>query len=172
MATVIEHMKLPISDADIAGLGALLVDAVESGAAVSFLGGVKFEDAEVWWREGFAKTHARAVYLVARDDAGIVGTVQLQPAWAPNQPHRAEVCKLIVHRRARGDGLGRRLMEEVERAGREAGFKLLTLDAKAGGPAEALYRSMGWMCVGTIPEYALDTDGVSWHDTVIFYKRV
>jgi len=96
--------------------------------------------------------------------------VQLHPAWAPNQPHRADVAKLIVHRRARRAGLGRRLMQSIEGAARQSGFTLLTLDAKQGGAAEQLYRDIGWTVVGTIPKYAVDTDGKTPHGTVVFYK--
>ncbi len=128
--------------------------------------------AEAWWRSTLAAPHPRAVFLVARDAEGIVGTVQLQPAWAPNQPHRAELCKLMVHRRARGLGLGRALMEAAEAAAREAGFALLTLDGKRGGVAEQLYVKMGWTRVGVIPDFARDPDDKAWHDTVIFYKKL
>src|SRR6267378_1135962 len=75
---------------------------------------------------------------------GIVGTVQLHAAWAPNQPHRAEVAKLLVHRRGRRAGLGTRLMRTIEDAARRAGFRLLTLDTKRGDVAERLYRRIGW----------------------------
>jgi GNAT superfamily N-acetyltransferase len=113
----------------------------------------------------------RAVLLVARDDEGLAGTVQLQPAWAPNQPHRADVAKLIVHRRARRQGLGRALMIALERAAVEAGFTLLVLDTCKGYDAERLYASTGWVRVGEIPGFALNPDG-SLCDTVFFYKRL
>jgi ribosomal protein S18 acetylase RimI-like enzyme len=110
--------------------------------------------------------------LVARDASGILGSVQLHPAWAPNQPHRAEVVKLLVHRRARGQGLGARLILAIEEAASHAGFRLLTLDARAGGAADRLYRRLGWIVVGTIPRYALDPDGVTPHDATLFYKEL
>ena len=168
-AHVIERLIPPASDADIRGLADLLVDAVDSGAAVSFVAPLTRERAEPWWRETLASADGRSVVLVARDARGIVGTVQLQPAWAPNQPHRAEVAKLLVHRRGRRAGLGARLMRAIEDAAREAGFTLLTLDAKAGGAAEQLYRRIGWVPVGIIPRYAVDPDG-PLHDAIIFYK--
>jgi GNAT superfamily N-acetyltransferase len=168
----IERIARPASDTDIRGLALLLVDAVESGAAVSFVLPLAAERAEAWWRTTLENAHPKAVFLVARDDDGIVGTVQLQPAWAPNQPHRAEVAKMIVHRRARRAGLGARLMEAVEAAARASGFTLLTLDAKRGGAPERLYRRMGWTYVGAIPRYAVDPDGAALHDTVIFYKEI
>jgi GNAT superfamily N-acetyltransferase len=158
-------------DADVRSLALLLIDAVDSGAAVSFLAPLPRESAEEWWRKTLSSSPS-AMILVARDEEGIVGTVQLHPFWAPNQPHRADVAKLMVHRRARGAGLGRRLMEAVEEAARGAGLRLLTLDAKRGGAAEHLYRKLGWTHAGTIPRYALDPDGKALHDTVIFYKEL
>jgi GNAT superfamily N-acetyltransferase len=136
---------------------------------VSFLAPLSLADAEEWWREMLSKAHPRAAFLVARDDQGIVGTVQFHPAWAPNQPHRAEVAKLLVHRRERRRGLGRALMRALEARARSGGFTLLTLDAVRGGAAETLYRQAGWISVGIIPKYALSPEG-SPTDTVIFHK--
>jgi len=167
---MIERLIRPVSDGDVRALGELLVDAVDSGAAVSFLAPLTLECAERWWRRTLAAADARAMFLVARDAGGIVGTVQLHPAWAPNQPHRADVAKLIVHRRRRGSGIGEQMMASIEAAARQAGFTLLTLDAKQGGAAARLYRRIGWTEVGAIPRYAFDTDGKTPHGTVIFYK--
>lgn len=153
-------------------LAALLVDAVESGAAVSFVKPLGLDTARVWWQRTLAEASARSVMLVARSCGRIVGTVQAAAAWAPNQPHRAEVCKMIVHRSCRGTGLGKRLMDRVEHEAGAAGFTLLTLDAKAGGAAERLYQRCGWVRVGEIPDFAVDTDGATPHATVIFYKFV
>lgn len=169
---MIERLIPPVSDRDVRALADLLVDAVESGAAVSFLAPLSLNRAEQWWRRTLAAADTRAVFLVARDADGVVGTVQLHPAWAPNQPHRAEIAKLIVHRRARGGGVGKRLMQSIEIAARHAGFTLLTLDAKQGGAAEHLYRAIGWTEVGAIPRYAMDVDGKTPHATVIFYKEL
>ncbi len=168
---MIEPLTLPARDADIRDLARLLVDAVESGAAVSFLAPLTLERAEVWWRGILAASAPGAVILVARDGEGIAATVQLQPAWAPNQPHRADVVKLLVHRRARGAGLGTTLMRAIEEAARLAGFRLLTLDAKQGTVAESLYRRLGWTAAGVIPRYALDPDGTP-HGAVVFYKEL
>jgi GNAT superfamily N-acetyltransferase len=167
----IERLALPASDSDLRSLALLLVDAVESGAAVSFVAPLTLERAEDWWRRITSASDPRAIFLVAREFSGIVGTVQLHPAWAPNQPHRAEVVKLLVHRRSRRAGLGSRLMQAIEDAARVAGFRLLTLDAKRGEAAERLYRRLGWIHAGTIPRYALDPDGTP-HDAVIFYKEL
>ncbi len=145
--------------------------AVESGAAVSFLADLTLERAEEWWRNNLGASPSTTIVLVAREAGRIAGSVQLHPAWAPNQPHRAEITKLLVHRRNRGAGLGTRLMHAVEAAAREAGFTLLTLDTRRGDSAERLYRSLGWTASGIIPLYALDPGG-GLHDTVVFYKAL
>ncbi|HEX9707821.1 MAG TPA: GNAT family N-acetyltransferase [Steroidobacteraceae bacterium] len=169
---VIERLKPPVSEADLRSLSALLVDAVESGAAVSFLAPLTPEQAEDWWRRNLVTSSSGTIFLVARDADGIAGAVQLHPAWAPNQPHRADVMKLLVHRRARRRGVGSRLMQALETEARSAGFRLLTLDSRRGDAGESLYRRLGWTTVGTIPRYALDPDGVTPHDTVVFYKEL
>ena len=168
---MIERLATPVSEADLRSLALLLVDAVESGAAVSFLT-VTEAQALDWWRKQFGAHSAGSMVLVARDDQGIVGSVQLHPSWAPNQPHRADVAKLIVHRRARRRGLGAEMMAAVEREAASAGYRLLVLDSKSGDAGERLYRRLGWNVVGTIPRYALDTDGRTPHDTVVFYKEL
>lgn len=167
----IERLRPPVSEADIGGLAEVLADAVESGAAVSFLSLTPAEAAD-WWRKLFSAPASGTIVLVARDAEGIVGTVQLLPAWAPNQPHRADIAKLIVHRRGRRKGIGKALMWAVEREAGTAGFRLLVLDSKRGDAGEHLYRALGWTVAGTIPRYALDTDGVTPHDTVVFYKEL
>jgi GNAT superfamily N-acetyltransferase len=171
IAPVIEALVRPVTDDDIRDLGRLLLDAVDSGASVSFMAGIDEEFAERWWREVLAKSSERTIFLIARDDEGIAGSVQLHPAWAPNQPHRADVAKLLVHRRARRKGVGAMLMREIESRARAAGFTLLTLDTVRGEAAELLYRREGWTEVGVIPRYALAPDGAMC-DTVVFYKAL
>src|SRR2546428_3564269 len=110
----IERLIPPVGDADLRDLARLLVDAVESGAAASFLAPLTLESAEDWWRGTISSSRSGAIFLVARDAEGIVGTVQLHPAWAPNQPHRAErseehtselqsrsdlVCRLLLEKK-------------------------------------------------------------------------
>jgi GNAT superfamily N-acetyltransferase len=168
---LIERLRLPASEADLDALAALLVDAVDSGAAVSFVS-LTHGQALDWWRRLLSSPDSRATVLVARDAEGIAGSVQLHPAWAPNQPHHADVAKLIVHRRARRQGLGTALMAAVEREAAALGFRLLVLDSKRGDAGERLYRRLDWKVVGTIPRFALDTDGKSLHDTVVFYKEL
>jgi len=155
----------------IKGLSDVLLDAVESGAGVSFMADLTREGSEAWWRRVLGAATPRTVILVAWDELGIIGTVQLQPAWPPNQPHRADVAKLMVHRRARGRGVARALMEELERQARAQGFTLLLLDTCKGSAAERLYTSMAWKRVGEVPNFALNPDG-SWCDTVFFYKEL
>lgn len=166
---MIEELPRQALESDIVGLAEVLIDAVESGASVSFLAPLTVERAQHWWREILATADGRAAFIVARDDKGVAGTVQLHPAWAANQPHRAEIAKLLVHRRARRRGLGRALMDYAEARARRGGFTLLTLDTKRGDAAERLYEGSGWVRAGLIPGYALDPDGTAC-DTVIFYK--
>jgi ribosomal protein S18 acetylase RimI-like enzyme len=168
---MIERLAPPVSEADLRSLALLLVDAVDSGAAVSFLS-ITEAQALDWWRRQFTAPASGAIVLAARDGDGIVGAVQLHPSWAPNQPHRADIAKLIVHRRGRRRGLGERLMAAVEQAAAAAGYRLLVLDSRRGDAGERLYRRLGWTVVGTIPRFALDTDGKTPHDTVVFYKEL
>jgi GNAT superfamily N-acetyltransferase len=171
-SSTIERLNLPASEGDVRGLARLLVDAIDSGAAVSFLGPLGLDDAEGWWRDTLANLPPRGIVLVARHDGEIVGSVQLLPAWAPNQPYRGEIVKLLVDRAARRRGLGTKLMKCIEIEAARGGFRLLTLDAKRGAEAERLYRTHGWQLAGTIPRFALDPDGVTPHDAVIFYKEL
>ena len=168
---MIERLLPPVSEEDLRSLAQLLVDAVESGAAVSFLSLTETQALD-WWRKLFGAPGSGTIVLVARDAEGIVGSVQLHPSWAPNQPHRADIAKLIVHRRGRQRGLGERLMAAVEHEAAVAGYRLLVLDSKRGDAGERLYRRLGWTVAGTIPRYALDTDGTTPHDTVVFYKEL
>ena len=164
----IDRLKADASERDVGDLAALLLDAVASNAGVSFLSDLTLEGASAWWRGVLGTT---AIVLVARDEQGIVGTVQLQPSWAPNQPHRADVAKLIVHSRARRRGIARSLMLTLERTARDAGFTLLLLDTRPGDHPERLYLSMGWLRVGTVPNFALNPDG-RLSDTVFYYKQL
>ena len=160
-----------LSEDDINGLAELLVDAVRSGASVSFMAGLQIDEAKAWWRKTLGSPSPRAVVLIARDKEGVVGTVQMQPAWAPNQPHRGDVTKLIVHRRGRRRGVARALMQELERFSIVETITLLVLDTCRGTPAERLYTSLGWNRVGVVPNFALNPDGSSC-DTVFFYKQL
>jgi GNAT superfamily N-acetyltransferase len=168
---VIEAIRLPPGNDDLDQLAALLVDAVDSGASVSFMSPLSEREAREWWRTTLEQTRPRTIVLVARDESGIAGSVSMHPAWPPNQPHRADISKLLVHRRARRRGIGRALMEAIEEHARAAGFTLLTLDTVRGDAGEQLYTHAGWHRVGVIPDYALYPDGRPC-DTVVFYKKL
>jgi GNAT superfamily N-acetyltransferase len=150
-------------------LAGLLIDCVEGGASVSFMQPLSMSKAQVFWRR-VAESEARGerVLLVAEDATGIVGTVQLVLEQPENQPHRADVSKMLVHRRARRRGWGEALMQAAEQAARECGKTLLVLDT-ASGDAERLYVRCGWQRCGTIPGYALWPQGGPC-DTTFFYR--
>jgi GNAT superfamily N-acetyltransferase len=147
---------LSLDDGQIAGLVDILIDCVEGGASVSFMHPLTRERAQRFWREvaeGLASGD-RAL-LVAEDAAGLCGTVQLVLKQPENQPHRADLAKMLVHRRARRRGLGAALMRAAEQTARECGKTLLVLDAVTQGDGARLYESLGWQRVGEIPGYAL-----------------
>lgn len=159
-------------DAQILALAQVLVDCVAGGASVSFMHPLPPARAQAFWRrvaEG-ARTGERAL-LVAEDAQGIVGTVQLVLNQPENQPHRADLAKMLVHRRARRQGLGAALMRAAEQTARECGKTLLVLDAVTGGDAARLYARMGWTEVGPIPGYALMPRG-GLCSTTFFYKAL
>ena len=111
------------------------------------------------------------VVIAAHEYGRLVGTVQVLLAMPPNQPHRAEIAKLLVEPASRGRGVGQMLMEHAERETLERGRNLLVLDTALGGAGERLYRRMGYQEVGRIPDYALYPDG-KLCDTVVFYKKL
>ena len=152
-------------------LAEVLIDCVEGGASVGFMLPLAPERAEEYW-SGMLESASRGerIVVVAEDaNAGaVVGTVQVILATPENQPHRGEIAKMLVHRRARRRGVGEALMCEAETAAREAGRTLLVLDT-ASADAERLYVRLGWQRVGVIPDYALWPDG-GLVDTIVFYK--
>lgn len=153
-------------------LADILVDAVESGASVSFMLPFTQSEAIAYWTNIVtAIADGRTVLLVALVDNRAVGTVQLSLSVPPNQLHRAEVAKLLVHRTARQQGIGRSLMVHVEQIAKSRDRTLLTLDTLTGIAAEQLYRSLGYVCAGIIPEYACLPSG-QLKDTSIFYKQL
>ena len=150
-------------------LAELLIDCVDGGASISFMQPLPLVDALAFWRDVAAGVQrGERLLLVAEDDAGIVGTVQVLLDMPPNQPHRGDVMKMLVHRRARRQGLGAALMQAAESEARTAGKSLLVLDT-ASAEAERLYASLGWQRVGAIPGYALLPQG-GLCDTTYFYR--
>jgi GNAT superfamily N-acetyltransferase len=159
-----------IADSTFEQLCDVLIDCVEGGASVSFMWPMTRDKAQEFWR-GVAESLARRerAVVVAEDEQGrIVGTAQAIWAGPENQPHRADVAKMLVHREARRRGIGAALLAAVERAAFVAGKTLLLLDT-ASGDAERLYERGGWQRVGTVPRYALMPDG-PFCSTVFYYK--
>ena len=155
-------------------LSAVLMDCVEGGASVSFMAPLTRERADAFWREVARGVAAGdRVLLVAEEPAGgeIVGTVQVVFAIPENQPHRADIAKMLVRRSARRRGLGGVLMCAAEQAALAAGRTLLLLDTVTGSEAERLYQRLGWTRLGVVPDYALWPDGRSCA-TTFFYKRL
>jgi GNAT superfamily N-acetyltransferase len=153
-------------------LAAVLFDCVDGGASVGFVAPFTRADAAAYFTRVMPEVDAGVrILLAGYDGDGLAGTVQLLPAWQPNQPHRADVTKLLVHRRARGRGVGRRLMEQLESEARNAGRWLLVLDTVTGSAAYRLYERLGWTAVGAIPDYAQYPDG-SPCETTFFYKNL
>ncbi|MGW2418938.1 N-acetyltransferase family protein [Streptomyces sp. NPDC001709] len=154
-------------------LAELLADTVAGGASVGFLAPLAHDDAVTWWRERAEATAAgRLAVWAALDDTGRpAGTVSLAHPDKQNSRHRAELVKLMVHRSARGQGLGRRLLTTAEDAAAAAGITLLHLDTETGSPAEHLYRSAGWTPAGTIPDYAASPTG-ELRPTTLYFKRL
>jgi GNAT superfamily N-acetyltransferase len=158
----------------IAELSAVLMDCVEGGASVSFMAPLTRERADAFWRrvtEGVAAGDRLLLVAEARPSGEIVGTVQVVFAGPENQPHRGDLAKMLVHRSARRQGLGARLMHAAEEAALEAGRTLLVLDTVTGGDAERLYARLGWTRVGVVPDFALWPDG-RLCDTTFFFKRL
>ena len=156
----------------IADLATVLLDCVEGGASVSFMAPLSRAEAESFFEKVIEEVQSgNRILLAAFADNQLMGTVQIVTAMPPNQPHRADVAKLLVLRSARAQGIGSRLMNSVETASRIAGKSVLVLDTVTGGPAEKLYLRLGWTKAGVIPKYALFPNG-AWCDTTIFWKHL
>jgi GNAT superfamily N-acetyltransferase len=159
-----------IGEAEIGQLAEVLIDCVEGGASVSFMSPLSREHACGFWRRAAEEVAAgRRALLLARDEQGICGTVQLILDLPDNQPHRADVAKMLVHRRARRHGLGAALMSAAEAAARRRGRHLLVLDTVTGADGARLYERLGWVRVGEIPKYALWPQG-GYCSTTYYYR--
>ena len=159
-------------EANAGRLAQILQDAVESGAGVSFMWPLEEKEAIAYWLSLKPALASERMFLFAADvDGEIAATVQLHKAWAPNQPHRGEVAKLLVDRRYRRRKLGSALMNALEDKARRLGLSLITFDAVAHGPVEGFYRGLGFTCVGYIPGYAYSRKAEP-DDTAIFFKRI
>jgi GNAT superfamily N-acetyltransferase len=162
---------LTVDDAQVDRLAEILIDCVDGNAGVSFMHPLEPEKARAFWRgiaDGVA--NGNRALLVAEDEIGIVGTVQLVFAEPENQPHRADVAKMLVDRRVRRRGLGTALMQAAEQTARDCDRSVLVLDTVTGSDAERLYARLGWIRVGEIPEFALLSRGGLWGTTVYYRK--
>lgn len=172
MAVEVRRLDAAAARGAVDELAAVLADAVEGGDSVSFMDGFTTADARAFYESLLPELErGTRVLLAAYVDGELVGSVQLVHAWPPNSQHRADVAKLLVHRRARGRGVGRALMEQLEHEARADGKTLLVLDTVAGRTADRLYGRLGWTPLGTVPDYALDPDG-SFCDATFFYKHL
>lgn len=153
-------------------LASVLIDCVAGGASVGFTLPLSETKARVFWQD-VAESVALGsrTVIVAEQDGRIVGAVQIILTNPDNQPHRAEIAKMLVHRDARQRGLGQRLLEEAETAAAAAGKTLLILDTASGSASERLYLRCGWTKVGEIPNYAVYPDGKTGNSS-IFYKTI
>lgn len=168
----VTRLDASLFNASAGELAGLLTDTVRGGASVGFLAPLDRAEALAWWRARADAVAAGGLAVwAAREDGRVTGTVSLVLPDKPNSRHRAELVKLMVHRRARGRGLGRTLLDTAERAAADAGITLLHLDTETDSPAEHLYRSAGWTRAGVIPDYAARPDGVL-RPTTLYYKRV
>ncbi len=160
-----------VSPAEVEQLADVLIDCVDGGASVSFMAPLSREHAVKFWRmvaEDVADGD-RAL-IVAEDADGICGTVQLILAQPENQRHRADVAKMLVHRRARRHGIGAALLQEAEHLAESCGKSLLVLDTVTGSDADRLYERQGWVRVGEVPDYAYLPHG-ELRGTTFFYRR-
>ena len=164
--TIVEH--------DVEMLAEILHAVVHLGAGVSFVVPFSMDEARAFWTDKVlpgARARTRRV-VVARLDARIVGTAQFDMATPPNQPHRAEVVKLLVHPSARRRGIARALMLALESLALAEGRTLLTLDTWTGSHAEQLYQSLGYTTVGVIPRYARGSTTPALEPATIMYKEL
>jgi ribosomal protein S18 acetylase RimI-like enzyme len=174
--TVADGVEVRVLDpaearAHLDALAAVVVDCVEGGASVSYLAPFSLDDARAAVEPMVAEAElGRRLLLAAFLEGELVGTVQVLLAFPPNQPHRGEIAKMLVHRSARNRGIGQLLMEHAETAAKAAGKTLLVLDT-ANGTAARLYERQGWVRVGEIPNFALYPDG-SPCATVFYYKEL
>lgn len=155
-----------LADAECGQLAEILVGVVAAGASVGFLPPLSLEDARDYWQGVIGPG---TVLLVAEREGRIIGTGQLELAMRPNGRHRAEVCKVLVHPEAQGQGLGKALMLALEDEARSMGRTLLHLDTREGDHSNRLYQSVGYTAAGTIPGWAMDSDD-ALAGTTIYYK--
>ena len=154
----------------IAELANILLDCVAGGASVSFIADMTRDEALAFWGKVIEGVESGARILLVAEQAGqLIGTVQVVVSGIPNQPHRSDLSKMLVHRQGRGKGIGAALLSAAEQQSLAAGWWLMVLDTVSGSEGERLYRRGGWTPVGVIPNYALWPDGTLC-PTTYFYK--
>lgn len=169
-AVTIVTLDAAAADTRIAELADILLDCIADGASVSFMADTTADDAARFWAKVAASVAAGETILLGAEREGrLVGTVQVVGAGKPNQPHRADLAKMLVHRGAREAGVGAALLAAAEAAARARGWWLLVLDTVPGTPAERLYTRGGWVPVGIVPDFALWPEG-GLCPTKFFYK--
>lgn len=172
MTTEIRELDAEAARGLIEPLAAILVDCVEDNASINFVWPFTQGDAVAWWRGVIDRMEVGPLVLLgAFRGGGLVGSAQLGLDMPPNQRHRAEVRKVIVHRGARGLGIGTALMAALDGAARRHGRTLLTLDTAAGSSGDRLYLRLGWTRFGTVPGFALHPDGQPG-ECAFFWKQV
>jgi len=174
-------MNKPVVELDAAALktnvealSRLLADSVSGGAAISFMAPMTYKQAAAFWLDDVLPevSAGRRLLFGAEREGELVGTVQLLTAMPPNQPHRCEIAKMIVHPDARRAGVGRSLMNTAIERARDLGKTLVTLDTRTGDVAEPLYASVGFEVAGIIPDFAWDPDGQARHATTYMFRHI
>jgi ribosomal protein S18 acetylase RimI-like enzyme len=169
---IIRELTVDEYEMRIPRLSDILIDVVEAGAGVSFMAPLSRDIADAFWRKQVSDISTGATHhFAAFVDSTMAGTVMLQKAWAPNQPHRAEVSKLLVHNDFRQQGCATKLMKALEEKAREMKLSLITFDAVTGSDAWRLYQRLGYQIAGDIPGYAMSPYG-RMDDTTVFFKTL
>jgi ribosomal protein S18 acetylase RimI-like enzyme len=174
METQVIQLGAVAIDGHVETLSRILADSVEKGAAISFMAPMSYKDAARFWLNDVLPEVAagRRIMFGAERGGAMIGTVQLLTAMPPNQQHRCEVAKMIVHPDARRLGIGRCLMARAIEHARELGKTLITLDTRTGDAAEPLYTSAGFEVAGVIPDFAWDPDGQARHATTYMFRLI
>ncbi|WP_432735955.1 GNAT family N-acetyltransferase [Maridesulfovibrio sp. FT414] len=160
-----------IGEEQLASLCELLIDSVQGGASIGFHSPLSMKKAREYWNEVDSSLPSGRILLIAEEDSGIAGSVQLAPCLRENGKHRGEIQKLFVLQSHRGQGIAKKLMQSAERHAAEIGLSLLVLDTQEGSPAQYIYQHLGWAAAGIIPGYASSPEG-TLHGTVILYNEI
>jgi len=156
-----------------ADLADLLRATVAGGGAVGFMDPLGETEALAFWdRHAGGLVDGALALFVAMEGGAVAGTVSLDCGLPPNQPHRGDLCKMMVHPRFRRLGIARKMLDAVEAEARRRDLSLLVLDTRTGDAAQTLYAAAGFETVGEIPEYALDPDGAALHGTTVMYRKL